>query len=173
MTENTKELKDTSEKLSSLLSNIDYTFVIADNTLPDCPLIYASPGFLKLTGYNIDEILGKNCRFLQGPGEYIYPEIKKELRKAVDDGTFITTKLLNYKKDGTPFWNFLTMVPIKNANGNTIKIIGIQNDITRHTEGDNTSLIDYTEKEKIKTEKRVRDIVEQIENTETEPIEKF
>ena len=173
MTKQDNNLKDTCDRLSSLLSNIDYTFVIADNTLPDCPLIYISPGFAKLTGYNIDEILGKNCRFLQGTKEYIYPEKKKELKKAVEDGTFITTKLLNYKKDGTPFWNFLTMVPIKNSKGQTIKIVGIQNDITKYTEGDNESLIDYTEKEKNRTENNIRYIIKKVEETEKISIENF
>lgn len=53
-------------KLTTALAGLRHTFVVADATLPDCPLVYASEGFMQMTGYSSEEILGHNCRFLQG-----------------------------------------------------------------------------------------------------------
>ncbi|KAL4448889.1 hypothetical protein ABPG77_007606 [Micractinium sp. CCAP 211/92] len=107
--------------------------VVADATLPDCPLIYASEGFVHMTGYGMEEVLGHNCRFLQGEGTD--PKDVKKLRDAVRNGTPVCTRLLNYRKDGTPFWNLLTMTPIKDENGRVIKFVGVQVDVTNRTEG--------------------------------------
>jgi PAS domain S-box-containing protein len=115
------------------LSTLRHTFVVADATLPDCPLIYASEGFVQMTGYSMEEVLGHNCRFLQGEGTD--PKDVKKLRDAVKNGTPVCTRLLNYRKDGTPFWNLLTMTPIKDEIGRVIKFVGVQVDVTNRTEG--------------------------------------
>ena len=96
------------------------------------PLIYANKGFEKLTGYAVDEVIGRNCRFLQGKDT----EKAKvdELRRAIDNGEETTVELLNYKKDGTPFWNRLSITPLKNKAGDTTHYVGIQSDITEAKE---------------------------------------
>ena len=71
-----------------------------------------------------DEVLGKNCRFLQGP-RTDQREVDK-IRDAVRDHTSVSVRLLNYRKDGTPFWNFLTVAPVKTADGNVAKYVGVQ-----------------------------------------------
>jgi len=78
-------------------------FVLSDPKLPDNPIVFASPGFYKLTGYSSKEVLGRNCRFLQGPGTDT--RAVDVIRKAVAVGSDATVCLLNYKADGTPFWN--------------------------------------------------------------------
>ncbi|EFN51280.1 hypothetical protein CHLNCDRAFT_141214 [Chlorella variabilis] len=120
-------------QLTSALAQLRHTFVVADATLPDCPLIYASEGFVHMTGYSMEEVLGHNCRFLQGEGTD--PKDVKKLRDAVRNGTPVCTRLLNYRKDGTPFWNLLTMTPIKDEMGRVIKFVGVQVDVTNKTEG--------------------------------------
>lgn len=79
------------------------SFLITDPRLPGNPIIYASPGFLTLTGYPIERVLGRNCRFLQGPGTD--PAAVARMREAIDQGKDISVTLLNYREDSTTFWN--------------------------------------------------------------------
>ncbi len=78
-------------------------FVITDPLLKDNPIVYASQGFLQLSGYSLEEVLGRNCRFMQG----VDTDRKKvaELHKAITEGVDCSVCLLNYKKDGSTFWN--------------------------------------------------------------------
>lgn len=101
---------------------------IADACLPDNPLIYANAGFERLTGYPVSEVLGRNCRFLQGPGTD--PEAVAALRTAVREKRAVTVQLLNYRKDGTPFWNRLSITPVLDASGAVTHFIGVQSDVT-------------------------------------------
>lgn len=132
-----------SAELDAILSRVNHTFVVADPTSPDCPLVYVSDSFVELTGYARDDILGHNCRFLQGEGTD--PAEVAKLRDAVAKGKHVSTRLLNYKKDGTPFWNLLTMTPIFDGQGEVSKIIGVQVDVTAKTAGshERDSLIKY------------------------------
>ncbi|CAJ1942083.1 unnamed protein product [Sphenostylis stenocarpa] len=111
-----------SQELKEALGTLQQTFVVSDATKPDCPIMYASSGFFTMTGYSSKEIIGRNCRFLQGP-ETDKNEVEK-IRDAIKNGRSYCGRLLNYKKDGTPFWNLLTVTPIKDDHGNTIKFIG-------------------------------------------------
>jgi phosphoserine phosphatase RsbU/P len=101
---------------------------IADATLPDEPLIYANAGFERLTGYSASEIIGRNCRFLQGPGTD--PETVAVLRAAIQKRETVTVTLLNYRKDGSPFWNRLSITPVRDAAGAVTHFIGVQSDVT-------------------------------------------
>jgi PAS domain S-box-containing protein len=92
------------------------------------PLIYVNKGFEELTGYPVEEVIGQNCRFLQGKDTE--PAPVDELRRAIADGEKTTVELLNYKKDGTPFWNRLSITPLKNKDGVATHFVGIQSDIT-------------------------------------------
>ena len=92
------------------------------------PLIYANQGFERLTGYSVEEVIGRNCRFLQG--EKTDEAAVDELRQAIKKGEECTVELLNYRKDGTPFWNRLSISPIKNPKGEVTHYVGIQSDIT-------------------------------------------
>nr|AML76648.1 putative LOV domain-containing protein [Lupinus polyphyllus] len=101
--------------------------------------MYASTGFFSMTGYSSKEIIGRNCRFLQGP-DTDQNEVEK-IRDATRNGKTYCGRLLNYKKNGTPFWNLLTITPIKDDNGNTIKFIGMQVEVSKYTEGLNENVL--------------------------------
>nr|AML77838.1 putative LOV domain-containing protein [Pistia stratiotes] len=122
-----------SEELRDALSAFQQTFVVSDATKPDYPILYASAGFYKMTGYLTKEVIGRNCRFLQGSGTD--PEEIAKIREALSAGTNYCGRLLNYKKDGTPFWNLLTLAPIKDDTGMVLKYIGMQVEVSKHTEG--------------------------------------
>ena len=111
-----------SQELKDALSNLQQTFVVSDATRPDCPIIYASAGFYTMTGYSPKEVIGRNCRFLQGP-DTDANEVA-QIRDAVKAGRSFCGRLLNYRKDGAPFWNLLTVTPIRDDNGKVIKFIG-------------------------------------------------
>lgn len=102
--------------------------LITDPTRHDNPIIYCNPAFEKITGYSRDEVIGRNCRFLQGTDRDQEPI--SELRGAIDEGREINVVLRNYRKDGTMFWNELSISPVRNNDGMVTHIVGIQNDIT-------------------------------------------
>nr|AML77269.1 putative LOV domain-containing protein [Francoa appendiculata] len=122
-----------SEDLRDALSTFQQTFVVSDATKPGYPIMYASAGFFKMTGYTAKEVIGRNCRFMQGSGTD--PEDVAKIREALQAGTSYCGRLLNYKKDGTPFWNLLTIAPIKDETGKVLKFIGMQVEVSKHTEG--------------------------------------
>uniref|UniRef100_A0A6M2F093 PAS domain-containing protein n=1 Tax=Populus davidiana TaxID=266767 RepID=A0A6M2F093_9ROSI len=124
-----------SQELKDALATLQQTFVVSDATKPDCPIIYASGGFFTMTGYSSKEVIGRNGRFLRG-ADTDRNEVAK-IRDAVRKGTSYCGRLLNYKKNGTPFWNLLTVTPIKDDRGNAIKFIGMQVEVSKYTEGVN------------------------------------
>ncbi|MBD3385337.1 SpoIIE family protein phosphatase [candidate division KSB1 bacterium] len=101
---------------------------ISDNTQRDNPIIYANKGFERLTGYPVDRVLGRNCRFLQGPDSNA--ETVSAISEAVRNEREITVEILNYRKDGTTFWNRLSITPLRNDKGRVTHFIGIQSDVT-------------------------------------------
>jgi PAS domain S-box-containing protein len=105
---------------------------IADARRDDEPLIYANEAFEEITGYPTGEVLGRNCRFLQGPETD--EETVAELRRAIDDRRPVVVELLNYRKDGTPFWNRLEVVPVRDGTGETTHLLGLQRDVTGRRE---------------------------------------
>ena len=108
--------------------------VISDATKPDNPITYVNPGFEKLTGYPSSEVVGKNCRFLQGPGTD--PKSIEKIRTAVSKGEAVRTGLLNYRKDGQPFYNELVITPVKNEQGKVVNFVGVQLDMTQQQEAE-------------------------------------
>lgn len=128
-----------SEGLKDALSTFQQTFVVSDATKQDYPIMYASAGFFKMTGYTSKEVIGRNCRFLQGADTD--PEDVAKIREALHSGGNYCGRLLNYKKDGTPFWNLLTISPIKDENGKVLKFIGMQVEVSKHTEGSKEKML--------------------------------
>ena len=101
---------------------------IADARLPDMPLIYVNDAFCAITGYGPEDVLGRNCRFLQGD-ERSQPALDV-LRAAIRDGKSCTVILRNYRKDGALFWNDLHMAPVHDPAGRLTHFVGVQTDIT-------------------------------------------
>ncbi|GJN27888.1 hypothetical protein PR202_gb15950 [Eleusine coracana subsp. coracana] len=97
--------------LATTLERIEKNFVITDPRLPDNPIIFASDSFLELTEYTREEILGRNCRFLQGP-ETDMATVDK-IREAIREQREITVQLINYTKSGKKFWNLFHLQPMR------------------------------------------------------------
>ena len=108
--------------------------VITDPTQKDNPIIYYNKAFHKLTGYTRDEIIGHNCRFLQRKDRD--QEGIKKIRKAIRQGKSCRVEVRNYKKDGTLFWNEVSINPIRSIDGEITHFVGIQNDITHRVEAE-------------------------------------
>ena len=102
--------------------------VLSDPNLPDMPIVYVNPAFERVTGYSADEVLGRNCRFLQN-GDKDQPGLK-ELRAATREGRECQALLKNYRKDGTLFWNELHIAPVYGVDGRLVGYVGVQNDVT-------------------------------------------
>ena len=102
--------------------------VITDPRMPDDPIVYVNPAFEKISGYPVDEVLGHNCRFLQGE-DRDQPALG-ELRAALSEEREYRVVLRNYRKDGTPFWNELYVSPVHDEEGRLTNFVGVQNDIT-------------------------------------------
>ncbi len=102
--------------------------IITNPQIDGDPIVYANRGFLQLTGYDHDEVIGRNCRFLQG--EDTSRKSVALIREALAREEPIRTTLLNYRKDGTPFFNDLQITPVRNPNGELINFIGVQHDVS-------------------------------------------
>ncbi len=113
---------------AAALDVADDGIVISDATRADAPIVYVSPSFERLVGYSADEILGTNCRMVQGPGTD--RETVKRIAIALQQGKVFQGEILNYRKDGTPFWNFLRIAPIRDASGRVTHHVGTQSDVT-------------------------------------------
>ncbi|MGI4854717.1 MAG: two-component system sensor histidine kinase NtrB [Janthinobacterium lividum] len=105
---------------------------VADATLPDMPLTYVNPAFEVMTGYSLESVVGRNCRFLQRD-ERDQPGIAL-LREGIAQRKQVTVTLRNYRKDGSAFWNELFISPIRNRDGELTHYVGIQNDISARME---------------------------------------
>jgi PAS domain S-box-containing protein len=114
--------------LSQILDTCVNGITLSDPYQDDCPLIYANEAFELITGYDRDEIIGRNCRFLQG-ADRDQPAIDK-IREAMRTETSVTVTLRNYRKDGTLFHNRFSIRPIRDRAGKLRYFLGIQYDIT-------------------------------------------
>lgn len=102
--------------------------IVADARADDIPIVYVNEAFERLTGYPAEEALGRNCRFLQGPGTDA--EDLDRLRRAIAGGREATTTLLNYRNDGSEFWNRVTVAPIRDRDGRLVQFIGALSDVS-------------------------------------------
>ncbi len=108
--------------------------VISDVRLPNLPMIYANPAFEYITGYSPESVIGRNCSFLQGI-DTNQPEIQ-EIRNAIKQAKNCTVILRNYRRDGTLFWNELSLSPVFDVDGKCTHYVGIQNDITERKQAE-------------------------------------
>jgi PAS domain S-box-containing protein len=111
-----------------------FGITITDTTRPDDPLVYLNDRFEELTGYGEPAALGRNCRFLQGDGTAIEPV--NRLRTAIDQGEPESVELLNYRQDGTQFWNRVTIAPLNDGEGTPEHFVGFQEDVSETVERD-------------------------------------
>ena len=108
--------------------------IITDSSLPDNPIIYANAAFCSITQYTPRGVIGKNIHILEG--ESTDPKIKREIRSAIRNGRYFTCEVLNYRKDGTSFWNEMTLGPIYNTAEKLTHYITIHKDITKRKQAE-------------------------------------
>jgi PAS domain S-box-containing protein len=106
----------------------DMSFTITDPRQPDDPLIWVNPSFTRLTGYAHEDVVGRNCKLLQGPNtdRQAVERISTALRRREP----VTEVLLNYRKDGTAYWNQVSISPVFDGSGELVNFVGVQNDVT-------------------------------------------
>eukprot|EP00616_Rhizochromulina_sp_CCMP1243_P006646 CAMPEP_0118966266 /NCGR_PEP_ID=MMETSP1173-20130426/3749_1 /TAXON_ID=1034831 /ORGANISM="Rhizochromulina marina cf, Strain CCMP1243" /LENGTH=445 /DNA_ID=CAMNT_0006915019 /DNA_START=33 /DNA_END=1370 /DNA_ORIENTATION=+ len=110
--------------LMQTLQSAQRSFCITDPSLPDNPIVFASQAFLDATGYSLDQVLGRNCRFLQGP-ETDRRKVE-QIRKGIEQGVDTSVCLLNYRADGTTFWNQFFVAPLRDVNKRIVNYVGVQ-----------------------------------------------
>ena len=108
--------------------------VITDPTAEDNPILYANPSFSQMTGYSVEEVIGKNWRFLHG--DDTAPEAIDEIGAAISERRSASVTMVNYRKDGQPFWNELKISPVFAQDGELEYFVGLQTDITQRKELD-------------------------------------
>ena len=117
--------------LTHILDHCVNGVTLADPDLPDMPIVYANEAFEKITGYTREEVIGRNCRFLQGSSRD--EEAHAKIRKAIEECQPIEINLKNYKKNGDLFYNHLALTPLFDREGNLIYYLGIQYNVTEQT----------------------------------------
>ncbi len=130
------KLLDQSGSLSALIESavgvIPTGISISDMRRPDQPLVYVNRGFEQVTGYTAPEVIGRNCRFLQGVEQQ--QDALPIVRKTLANSETCTVILRNYRKDGVPFWNELTLYPLLDEQGVLTHYVGVQHDISEIVE---------------------------------------
>ncbi|MFO8154166.1 PAS domain-containing protein [Thioalkalivibrio sp.] len=121
--------------LTQILDTCVNGITLSDPDEPDNPIVYANSVFERMTGYTQDEILGRNCRFLQGE-DRDQPGLEA-IREALREHRPTEVTLRNYRKDGTLFHNRLSIQPLRDASGRLIYYLGVQYDVTEIVEAQN------------------------------------
>jgi PAS domain S-box-containing protein len=151
----TKAIQNTLNLRNRALEAAGNGIIISDAQQPGLPIIYSNGAFTQMTGYEQSEILGRNCRFLQHDDRD--QEEIKTLAIAIQQGKPCRVILRNYRKDGSLFWNELTITPLYNEDQKLIHFIGVQNDVTE-IQNTKKQLEVYTDKLETKVVERTKEI---------------
>lgn len=114
--------------LSKILDSCVNGVTLADPDIEDMPIVYANKAFERMTGYSQSEIIGHNCRFLQGDDRE--QDARYQLRQAIESSEPLEVTIRNYRKDGQLFHNHLMISPLFDTNGKVIYYLGVQYDVT-------------------------------------------
>jgi PAS domain S-box-containing protein len=101
-----------------------HAFSVVDARLPDLPLVWVNPAFERLTGHRSVDVIGRNCRFLQGPATD--RAAVDRIRQALTAGDEVTETLVNYRPDGSSWWNQVTITPVRDQAGELTHFVGVQ-----------------------------------------------
>lgn len=118
--------------VGEMIENSHVAAVVSNPRLQDNPIIACNRAFIELTGYQADEIIGRNCRFLRGPDTE--PELTAQLRAGIAARIPVMVEILNYKRDGTPFRNAVMIAPIFDADGEIEYFLGSQVEVAACTQ---------------------------------------
>nr|AML79417.1 putative LOV domain-containing protein [Argemone mexicana] len=121
---NSSVISSLTSSLNISLGRIKQSFVLIDPHLHDMPIVYASDAFLTLTGYNRHEVLGHNCRFLNGPDTD--PKALCQIKDSIRSDQACSVRILNYRKNRSSFWNLLHLSPVRNASGKIAFYVSVQ-----------------------------------------------
>ncbi|RQG88898.1 PAS domain-containing protein [Natrarchaeobius halalkaliphilus] len=150
----TFDSSDASESLSDdhalkerAINEAPVGITISDPDREDNPLVYSNDAYRDITGYEYDEVVGRNCRFLQGPDSD--EKAVAEMAAAIAEDRPVTVELKNYRKDGSSFWNEVTIAPVRDERGTVTNYVGFQNDVTARKEAEHelerrTEELEYT-----------------------------
>jgi len=129
------------------IDNLRAGVLVTDPLAPDDPIIFCNPGFSHMTGYSPEEIMGRNCRFLQGPETD--PAMVAEIRKAIEERRLFQGIIRNRRKNGEVFWNDLLITPVFDADGELISFVGLQRDVTPMKTAQDALAASYAELRKL------------------------
>jgi diguanylate cyclase (GGDEF)-like protein/PAS domain S-box-containing protein len=132
LSQHLRQARDERHVLDAAIAQLGQGMVLVDAQMPGMPITFANQAFLGITGYELGEILGRNCRFLQGPDTD--RSVVDEIRRALHLREDCSVELLNYQKDGTPFWNQLALSPVFSQDGMLTHFVGLQTDVTTRRE---------------------------------------
>ncbi len=146
-----KHLPISLDLLKKAIDTANDGLVIAEQEGDDTILLYVNEAFERLTGYSEEDILYQDCRFLQG--EERDQDARKIIRAAIEAGEPCRVRLRNYHKDGTAFWNELSITPILNEEDGITYYIGVQKDVSREVE---------IEQQLTEAQQRIRELEDKI-----------
>lgn len=118
-----EDLRFSERVLQRALAAASNGIIITDATTPEQGLMFVNSGFERITGYRAQEVLGRNCRFLQGPDSD--PQTVAIMRRAIAEGRECRVTVRNYRKDGAPFWNEVFLSPVR-RDGRVVQFIGVK-----------------------------------------------
>ncbi len=124
----------TAETIIRAVDEAPIGITISDPSLPDNPMVYINEAYEELTGYSADLALGRNCRFLQGPDTD--EAAVSEMREAIENREPVDVEIVNYREDGTPYWNHVTIAPLFDEDDTLTHFVGFQNDVTDRKEAE-------------------------------------
>lgn len=151
------ERRGLGDPFAAAIQGTRMSMVVTDPRQEDNPIVFVNPAFCALTGYDHDEIIGRNCRFLQGPDTS--PHDVEHLSRAIVEERDCHVELLNYRKDGSPFWNSLFLSPVRDEAGKVVFFFGSQLDVSdkKRTESALTSVNDELMETKSLLEQQIDD----------------
>ncbi len=152
-----KRMKEVLRLRDRALASVTEGILITDARQPDNPIVYANAGYERLTGYRQEEIRGRDCRFLEGVNTD--PSTVAEIREALAAGRPFTVEILNYRKDGTEFWNLLSISPVRDGSGAVTHHIGVQQDVTARKRAE-AALRQAHDELELRVEERTRELTQ-------------
>jgi PAS domain S-box-containing protein len=130
------DLDEASALLMAALSRIEQSVCVSDVTLPDQPLVWVNDAFVRTTGYSREEALGRNCRFLQDLEDEGVTEAAAQMRHALESASGVTLVVRNRRKDGTLFFNEVSLSPLVTSRGGVEHVVAVQRDVTARLEAE-------------------------------------